>query len=72
MIDNVVNNENDIIELFVSKSKKNVLSKDEKKAQRQRHFDNAYNSVDNKVLKKIQEVYNDDFLLFGYDRAFPL
>ncbi|CAG2197617.1 unnamed protein product [Mytilus edulis] len=65
-------NEEEITELFVKKSKEIILSKAEEQQQRNRHFKEAYASVDVNVLLKIQKVYENDFRLFGYNMRLTL
>ncbi|CAC5366968.1 unnamed protein product [Mytilus coruscus] len=65
-------NENEITALFVIKSKEIILSKAEEQQQRNRHFREAYASVDVNVLLNIQKVYENDFRLFGYNMHLTL
>lgn len=64
-------NETEIVQLFVSKQKEKVLSKTERQLQRNRHFSRAYTSVKQKTVKDIRKVYENDFVLFGYDQFLP-
>jgi hypothetical protein len=64
-------NETEIVQIFVSKQEEKVLSKTERQLQRNRHFSRAYTSVKQKTLKDIRKVYENDFVLFGYDQFLP-
>lgn len=60
-------NESLIVDMFNSKRNEKLLSNEERRQQRLKHFKEAYSKIDRKILDGIKKVYENDFLLFSYD-----
>lgn len=64
-------NGKEILNIFMTRGTSLELSNNERTLQRHTHLVNAYKNIRRKTLVNIQDVYHNDFLLFGYKKTPP-